>query len=83
MWYHETPYQAYYYTGRYGDVINLANTTLAAMSEPVLEEAYYWRGMAEAALGDFAAARKDFQKALRLNPLMSRAQEALDALPEE
>lgn len=83
MWYHETPYMAYYYTGRYTDVINLANTTLAAMSEPVLEEAYYWRGMAEAALGDFTAAQRDWQKALRLNPLMQRAQEALDALAQE
>ncbi len=80
LWYHETPYMAYYYTGRYQDVITLANTTLGAMSEPVLEETYYWRGQAKAALGDLEGARRDFEKALRLNPLMDRAQQALDDL---
>ena len=43
LWYQTRPYWAYYYTGRYQDVINLATTTRNAMSEPVLEESYYWR----------------------------------------
>jgi len=32
MWYQTGPYWAYYYTGRYQDVINLSTTTLEAMS---------------------------------------------------
>jgi hypothetical protein len=38
LWYQTGPYWAYYYTGRYQDVIDLATTTLGAMSQPVLEE---------------------------------------------
>jgi len=65
LWYQTGPYFAYYYTQRFEDVINLANTTLQAMSEPNLEETYYWRGMAYGALGDNERAIKDFQAALK------------------
>jgi tetratricopeptide (TPR) repeat protein len=68
MWYQMGPYQAYYHTGRYQDVIDLANTTLAWATQPVLEETYYWRGMAYEALGDLNRAIKDFQKAAAINP---------------
>ncbi len=68
LWYQTGPYWAYYYSGRYQDVINLATTTLAAMSEPILEESYYWRAMAKAALGDKAGAIDDLEEAVRLNP---------------
>jgi tetratricopeptide (TPR) repeat protein len=67
MWYQTGPYWAYYYTGRYYDVINLATATLDAMSEPVLEESYYWRGLAKEALGDIDGAVADLQETLRLN----------------
>ncbi len=80
MWYHDGPYRAYYAQGRYEDVIRLATTTLKAMSEPVLEEAFYWRGRAYAALGDLDAARADFQRALRAHPGYEPAQRALQAL---
>ena len=68
LWYQTGPYWAYYYSGRYQDVINLATTTLAAMSEPILEESYYWRGLAKAALGDKAGAIADLEESVRLNP---------------
>jgi hypothetical protein len=42
LWYQDGPYAAYYYTGRYQDVINLAKTTLSSVDKPVLEETYYW-----------------------------------------
>jgi hypothetical protein len=42
-------------------VINLATTTLDAMSEPVLEESYYWRALAREALGDIDGAIQDLQ----------------------
>ena len=68
MWYQTGPYWAYYYTGRYQDVINLATTTLDAMSEPVLEESYYWRALARAALGDSNGAIKDLRSSLKYHP---------------
>ncbi len=80
LWYQTGPYWAYYYSGRYQDVINLADTTLAAMSEPILEESYYWRGMAKAALGDRAGAIADFQKALEVHPGFAPAQYQLNVL---
>ena len=47
MWYQTGPYWAYYYSGRYDDVIALANTTLnETIANPTLEESLYWRGLA-------------------------------------
>jgi hypothetical protein len=68
MWYQTGPYWAYYYSGRYQDVINLSTTTLDAMSEPVLEESYYWRALAREALGDTKGAIKDLGSALKVHP---------------
>ena len=69
LWYQTGPYFAYYYTGRYWDVISLAETTLTTLqSEPNLEESYYWRGMARAALGDSAGALEDFRSSLAYHP---------------
>ena len=68
LWYQDGPYAAYYHTGRYEDVINLAHTTLINVDKPVLEETYYWRGMAKAALGDTQGAIEDLQRSAALNP---------------
>lgn len=67
MWYQTGPYFAYYFTGRYVDVINLATQTLDAMSEPILEESYYWRARALLALGDTEAAMKDLNQCLEVH----------------
>ena len=69
LWYQTGPYFAYYYSQRYWDVLNLADTTLNQMqSEKNLEESYYWRGMAKAALGDTAGAIGDFRASLQFHP---------------
>ena len=68
LWYQDGPYAAYYYTGRYQDVINLAHSTLINVDKPVLDETYYWRGMAMEALGDQAGAIEDLRRAYALNP---------------
>ena len=80
MWYRTEPYAAYYHTGRYQDVINLAKTTIAWVGKPVLEETYYWRGMAYEALGKHNQAVKDLKKAVKLNPLFTEAKEQLARL---
>ena len=68
MWYQTGPYWAYYYSGRYQDVVNLANTTLGVMKEPILEESFYWRGLGKEALGDVEGAIDDLEESVRLNP---------------
>lgn len=80
LWYRHEPYQAYYNAGRYQDVINLANTTLAFLAQPILEESLYWRGMAKAALGDGEGAIKDFQRAYSINPTSTGAAGELQKL---
>ena len=80
LWYQDGPYAAYYFTGRYQDVINLAHTTLTNVDKPVLEETYYWRGMAKAALGDKAGAIEDLQRAAALNPTSTPAAEELQRI---
>src|SRR5512136_2446521 len=52
LWYQTGPYFAYYYSGRYQDVIDLANATFETVAKPVLEESWYWRGMGKLAIGD-------------------------------
>lgn len=68
LWYESGPYAAYYYTGRYQDVINLASQTLGYMAEPVIEESYYWRAMAYNALGDTNRAADDLRTSLVYHP---------------
>ncbi len=77
LWYQTGPYAAYYHSERYQDVISLANTTLSVLSQPVLEETLYWRGLAKEGLGDVEAAIQDLTKAATLNPNFSLAIEAL------
>ncbi len=69
VWYQTGPFFAYYYTGRYQDVIDLANTAIdLATRGPFLEESFYWRGRARAALGDTAGAIDDLQTSLKYHP---------------
>ncbi|MEK6221196.1 MAG: hypothetical protein N2D54_03015, partial [Chloroflexota bacterium] len=69
MWYQTGPYWAYFYTGRYQDVIDRANQTLyGTYTDPTLEESLYWRGMAYNATGQTANAIADFQESVYLNP---------------
>jgi hypothetical protein len=77
MWYTDGPYAAYYHTGRYDDVISLARATLSTVDKPVLEETFYWRGMARDALGDREGALADLRRAYDLNPNATAAGQTL------
>ena len=70
MWYQTEPYMAYYYSGRYQDVISLANTNLETIEKGgrELEESFFWRARAEYALGAFETAYADMRKALYYHP---------------
>ncbi len=81
MWYQTGPYKAYYYSNRFSDVINLADTTLNdTMSEPVLEESLDWRGQAYYMAGKTDLAVKDYRDALKVHPKWIPATEALQDL---
>lgn len=81
MWYQTGPYWAYFYTGRYQDVIDLANVTLIeTISKPTLEESIYWRGQARYMIGDTPGAIADYREALRLHPHWPPAIQALQDL---
>jgi len=80
LWYQDSPYAAYYYTGRFQDVINLAQTALVNVDKPVLEETYYWRGMAKEALGDRQGAIDDLNRAYTLNPNSTPAVQELQRI---
>ena len=75
LWYQFGPYEAYYNTGRYDDIVLLANTTLK--DRPYFEESFYYLGLAEAALGNTSAARENLEKAAAFNPNFALAEEAL------
>jgi tetratricopeptide (TPR) repeat protein len=67
LWYQTGPYFAYYYTGRYMDVIDKATKNSIEMVRddiPALEESFYWRGMANIAIGNQSAGEKDFRTCL-------------------
>jgi tetratricopeptide (TPR) repeat protein len=69
LWYQTGPYFAYYYNQRYYDLLYLSDGTLSAMQgDKNLEESYYWRGMARAALGETTTAIEDFRLSLKYHP---------------
>jgi tetratricopeptide (TPR) repeat protein len=76
LWYQFGPFQAYHAVGRPEEVLALADATIATTKS--VEEVFYWRGEALAALGDLASARQAWQYALQLNPRYADAQIALD-----
>jgi hypothetical protein len=81
MWYQTGPYKAYYYTNRFADVINLADTTLdETIAEPVLEESLYWRGRAYYMAGKTDLAVKDYRAALNVHSKWIPATQALQDL---
>ncbi len=80
LWYQTGPYAAYYNTGRYQDVISLANTTLSFLSDPILEETLFWRGMAKEASDDIDGAIADYNRAIRVNPTSTSAAAQLQRL---
>lgn len=79
LWYQFGPFEAYYETGRYNDVLSYVETNLGNGGEWV-EETYYWQGRVFAAQGRTNEARTAFRTALNRNRLFEDARRALDAL---
>ena len=68
LWYQTGPYFAYFYTGRYQTLIDLADLTLSYSYRPAIEETWVWRGRARVALGETEDAIEDFRTALEWHP---------------
>jgi len=70
MWYQTSPYYAYYFSGRYQDVINLADSNLKTIEKGgrELEESFFWRSRAEYAVGEYDKAYADMNHALYYHP---------------
>ena len=79
FWYETGAYEAYYHTGRYQDVLGLADKVLDETPSKGLPETYLWRARANVALGDEVTAAYDYKRALTWHP---NWQPALDGLAE-
>ncbi|MEZ4514992.1 MAG: C39 family peptidase [Chloroflexota bacterium] len=80
LWYQFRPYYAYLKTGRYQDIIDLANATLETQGGRNVEETYWHKGHALLFLGDVAGAAEAYREALRANPNFYPAQISLDSI---
>ena len=83
LWYQTGPFLAYYYSGRYSDVIEKATKNSIEMvrdNEPALEESYYWRGMARIASGEREKGIDDFYTCLQYHQGYDPCVEALNNL---
>ena len=78
MWYQFGPFEAYFQTGRYDDVMSLVQINLNNAEE--IEETYYWQGRVLEAQGKPEQATASFRRALRFNPNDEEARQALDKL---
>lgn len=78
LWYQFGPYEAYYEVGRYEDVLLLTDVTLK--DRPYFEESFYYRGLAQMALGDSGEARTSLDRAIAFNPHFEPAVRAMEAL---
>lgn len=76
-WYQFEYHQSLFARGEYGQIIALADQTLASMKGENLEEHRLWKGRALRALGREADALAEFRTALEFNPLFLEAIEAL------
>ncbi|VAW39419.1 hypothetical protein MNBD_CHLOROFLEXI01-2010 [hydrothermal vent metagenome] len=81
LWYQFGPYEAYYQVGRYDDVILLADVTLK--DRPYFEESFYYKGLALAALGETAVAKRNLEMAVAFNPNFAAASDFLAAISEQ
>lgn len=79
LWYRFTPFESYYATGYYDQVIQMTNT-LDSSSGYYVEEAWYYRGLAYASQGRTTDAVAQFQKVLGFNRNFTIASEAQNAV---
>lgn len=77
LWYQFEPYMAYLGAGRIDEVLALTEAVMTTSGGRNIEETYLFRGHALLASGDLEAAERAYERALRLNPGLDEAREAL------
>lgn len=75
LWYQFGPYEAYLQTGRYSEVIDLADSLLRETVD--LEESHYYKALALRSLGRNEEARRELEAAVRYNKNYADAKRAL------
>lgn len=78
LWYQFQPYLAYWKTGRYQDVLDLADATLATQGGRNVEETYWYKGHVLLEMGRITEARQAYQAALAVNQNFYPAQISID-----
>lgn len=79
LWYQIEPIETYYELGNYDKVFSLTESILAA-GNPAFPELYLLRGESYVKEGNIPAAKNDFETALKYNPNLQSAKDALAAL---
>ncbi len=78
LWYQHGPFVSYRETGRYQDVLDLADATLVDVGGRNVEEVYLHKGHALSHLQDFEGALAAYKQALKLNENFYPAEFAID-----
>ena len=76
MWYQFGPYEAYYNTGRYDDMINIARQNQNDGGGHFVEETWYYLGLAREGRGESNLALQNYNAAITFNPNFAPAVEA-------
>ena len=80
MWYQFGPYEAYYHTERYDDMIAIARQNQNDGGGHFVEETWYYLGMAREGRGETNLALQNYQTALNFNPNFAPALDARERL---
>ena len=80
FWYQFGPWEAYYHTERYDDMIRIARQNQNDGGGHYVEETYYYLGMAREGRGELGKALENYITALTFNPNFQPAREARDRL---
>lgn len=76
MWYQFGPYEAYYYTDRYDDMIRIARQNQNDGGGHFVEETRYYLGLAREGRGELDMALENYNAALAFNPNFAPAEDA-------
>ena len=80
MWYQFGPYDAYFRTGRFDDMIVIARQNQNDGGGHFVEETWHYLGMAREGRGEFDKALQNYNTALTFNPNFTPAREARERL---
>lgn len=78
LWYQFEPFEAYFETGRYDDVLALVESNEVTLGGDYVEETFYWQGRVFEAQGDMNAAEAAYRRALAQNSRFIAARTALE-----